>query len=485
MVAFLLLVLLARLRTAFVEVLDTDETIFHTVAARMLRGDRLYADVYDLKPPGIFGFYWLVQRLFGPGLFAVHHVTTLIVLATGAALGGIARAATGELRSGLFAAALYFAFHGVGDASTGASSSTEQLAALPTALGVLVLLPRATPARGLAAGLLFGAAILFKPQSGAALLAAAVAIGARGERKLLSLSALAVGAVALPAGTWAAFEAQGLGDAMVRWSLVEGLSYAAQAAGRGWREIPNLLAYLALQLLPVALAVAALRRVLTGYSRLLLGVWLVLALLATAAGGRFYWNYFLLLSAPLAALAGVAAPAVWDRLRPRLRAAAVILALSPSLASQAWLIRQEALGRGSLRAGHRELAREAQRRAQGGEILALGSAAPIYYASGTTGPTPFLISDYLFGFVHPTLFDDPDEIQRHADPARLAELFTAFGRAELRVVVDAPFSAWRGYPMERIPEIGAALRASFAPAYHGRRGSVWVRRPASSSFAQP
>jgi 4-amino-4-deoxy-L-arabinose transferase-like glycosyltransferase len=471
--ALAFLFLLARLRTAFVEVLDTDETIFHTVAARMLAGERLYVDVYDIKPPGIYLFYAGIQWLFGPGLYAVHHVTTLVVAATAWVIARAARAASGDRDAGLLAAAVYLAFHGVGDAGTGASSSTEQLAALPVTGAMSMLLGRASPPRALLAGALLGIAVLFKPQAGAAALAALVALALRGEKRLLSCAALPFGAGVPLLATWAAFASVGLGDAMLRWSFLEGIVYASSGAPSPLREVPNLLAYLALHLVPLVLAAMALQRCVQRFSRALLGVWLVLALLAAASGLRFYWNYFVLISPPLAILAGVGGAALWARVQRRARAALAVIVLLPSLGSQAWLAFAEREGRGSLRAGHRELAREALRLlAPTSRLVAFGSAAPIYYATGTSPPTPFLVTDHLFGYLDPNLIEDPDGIRGHAHAERLSHFLAVLGQVD--VLVDAPFSAWRGYSLERLPELAARVRARFRVAYRGKRGAVWV-----------
>jgi hypothetical protein len=264
---------------------------------------------------------------------------------------------------------------------------------------------------------------------------------------------------------------------MLRWSLWEGLRYSTTEGVRTLRELPNLLAYLALELLPCALAVVALRRHLAGSRRLLAGGWIVVSLAATAAGGRFYWHYFTLVSLPLAVIAGIAAPALWDRRSRRWHIAAVVLALLPTLASQAWLWRQEHAGYGSLRASHRELAREALRHLRPGDgLVAFGSAAPIYYLTGRSAPTPYVVTDHLFGDVDPNLLAEPDDIRRHADPERLAAFVSALARREVRVVVDAPLSAWRGYSLERIPEVATAVRANFWLAHRATSGAVWVRR---------
>jgi hypothetical protein len=476
LVALGALFLLARFRTAFIEVLDTDETIFHTVASRVLAGERLYLDVCDIKPPGIFFFYMLVQALFGDGLLPVHHVFSVVVMATAWAVGAMARRLADDSRAGFFGAAIYLAFHGVGDAASGSSSSTEQLAALPISVAILLLLGGPSPARALSGGAFVGLAILFKPQAGAVGIAMALAILVHARRRWCALTSLAAGAGLPLLAAWGGFAAVGLGEAFWRWGVLEGLAYASRAEVSYLREVSNLLAYLGLHVLPIALAVWALRRFLHGQDRLLVAGWLACAVLASAAGGRVYWNNFVLISVPLAVAAGVAAPAWWARLRPAVRVLVAMVALSPSLASQAWLFWQEHRGHGSLRSGHEALGRQALFYLEpGGRLLAFGSAAPIYYVTRTSPPTPFLVTDHLFHYLDPNLLEHPDDILRHADPDRLRAFVAALRRPDVQVVIDAPYSAWEGYSLERVPEVAQVVRQDFAPAHRAFGGTVWVR----------
>src|SRR5262245_58655024 len=52
--------------------LDRDEGVFGYAGQRILEGGRLYLDVVDHKPPGVFYLYALALRLFSPTPEGVH-----------------------------------------------------------------------------------------------------------------------------------------------------------------------------------------------------------------------------------------------------------------------------------------------------------------------------------------------------------------------------------------------------------------------------
>jgi hypothetical protein len=489
------LFVVARARGQLVELLDSDEAIFHGIAERLAAGERLYLDVFDLKPPGIFLFYGAVRALAGPGLFAVHALSSFVVLAVAWLVARAGSALSREPGVGVFAAGVFLAFHGVGDAGSGAASSTEQLASLPVSVAMVLLFAGDGRSwlRAAGAGIAIGCALLCKPQAAAVILAAGyMLLAAPGRARVCALRVvLLLASAALPALlAYLYFESQGAGDAFWRWSVVEGVRYATGPAADASREVHNFLAFLALHAVPLLLAVrsrafaadeaardanARLRR--TAVVRAA-WIWFLAALAATAAGGRFYWNYFVLVSPPLAILAGVGAARAARLIRGRgWRAVAWLVLLLPTLGSQAWLFVAESRGAGSMTAGHRELAANARARLKPGErCFAFGSAAPIYYAARELGVEQFLITDYLFGFVHPTLLARPGDIDTFLREDRLAELARILEDPRVRVVVDAPFGAWRGHSVERVdPVMRLIRRAGFRKVYSAPAGGVWEK----------
>ncbi|MBK8210080.1 MAG: hypothetical protein IPK78_08965 [Rhodospirillales bacterium] len=45
--------------------LDGDQALFLYFAEAIDHGERLYVDIWDMKQPGVFWFYWLGGKIFG------------------------------------------------------------------------------------------------------------------------------------------------------------------------------------------------------------------------------------------------------------------------------------------------------------------------------------------------------------------------------------------------------------------------------------
>ena len=58
-----------------------DEATYCVIAQGMLRGQVLYRDLWDNKPPGIFYIYAVIVKLFGPVMWSVGIVDVLWLLA--------------------------------------------------------------------------------------------------------------------------------------------------------------------------------------------------------------------------------------------------------------------------------------------------------------------------------------------------------------------------------------------------------------------
>ena len=71
--------ILARLITFFRLTIDYDETTYAVMADHMLQGAVLYKDVIDIKQPGIFIIFGLIQLLFGKSVIVIRLMTALVV----------------------------------------------------------------------------------------------------------------------------------------------------------------------------------------------------------------------------------------------------------------------------------------------------------------------------------------------------------------------------------------------------------------------
>ena len=55
----------------------SDQALFLHIAKELQENARLYTDVWDIKQPGLFGFYYVARRLFGFDEIDVHTLDLL------------------------------------------------------------------------------------------------------------------------------------------------------------------------------------------------------------------------------------------------------------------------------------------------------------------------------------------------------------------------------------------------------------------------
>jgi Dolichyl-phosphate-mannose-protein mannosyltransferase len=113
-----------------------DEGIFAAIASDVRHGNVLYADAWDNKPPLIFYTYAAVQWLFGNGVFALHAVTTVVVLVTLALVMLIALRLYGRMSGAV--AGFVFALVTCTPVIEGNLALTEPFMILPTTSAVLL-----------------------------------------------------------------------------------------------------------------------------------------------------------------------------------------------------------------------------------------------------------------------------------------------------------------------------------------------------------
>ena len=316
--------------------LSDDEAIYAVVAREMLAGRVLYRDVVDHKPPLIYVIYAATQALGGPvvGMWLLHVLTILVVLATALLLGRIVRQFGGrgsDGRAPFHAALLYVVFTTTLLPFDSLAANCELFMMLPLTGSVLLFLPgvvSAVPRLGLlvGAGALVGVAVFFKYQGGIQLVlysgTLAVAHRRRVSHAFLGSTAIAVGVVLVLGVGAAIMRYEGSLDAAWFWFrfnfsyIKEGLepletvmraavrvSFVAGSAALLW-------------VLGIAAALKAVRQrevegeggaTFNGFA----AGWLAVSALATTAGGRFFGHYFHQVTAPLAVLAAPAAARLW------------------------------------------------------------------------------------------------------------------------------------------------------------------------------
>lgn len=202
--------LLVRI-TAIAQPLGIDQSLWASAVHGMDHGQRLYRDVWEQRPPGIYWVYLGAFRLLGWQPSTVAWLDLLAAAATTALLYGIASALTNRMTAAL-AAALYATqtmpswLYGHGGFLERAVSETFIVVCVCAAAWFAVRW-RARPSVALAAGLglCAGATLVFKPNAGLyfpALLAWAWLYGPRpaAERRtaVSSVAAAAVASLVVP-----------------------------------------------------------------------------------------------------------------------------------------------------------------------------------------------------------------------------------------------------------------------------------------------
>lgn len=257
-----------------------DEGTYFAVAQVMAHGYKLYANVWENKPPAIYLLYSAVYHLVGPSLISVRLLATLAALGIVLAVYFLASAEAGPSEA-LFAAMLSGLLLGV-PFLEGTTANAEVFLSCLTALGALATIHARRPVVG---GALFALAFTFK--SVAAFDAAATGIWLllrRGTRDVswLALTFLVGMVVFITAAAVA-----GILPAMLRDAFLYDLGYVGRANGTHFPWLLSLKAGLLLA------ATVALRRAPFPL------LWLAYATAGALVSGRFFGHYAIQCVAPL------------------------------------------------------------------------------------------------------------------------------------------------------------------------------------------
>jgi hypothetical protein len=297
LLALILAVLVVRLPTLSEPRWFSDEGTFTTVAWLQSHGLRLYADVFDNSPPGI---YWIYRGLLAVG-GATHHVVVQLALAA-AVLGTVVLVYRITLqwfdgRVAVMAALLC----GVGLSlpTLDGDLLNVEVAALPFFLGALVLALSDRRGSALAAGMLLAVALVIRPSfavDGAAVAVALLSSPSRFRRILQG----ATGATLVAAIVALVLLAQGSFDAYGVRILPAQRAYLVWSNGGG--------------LLPLAFRIAVLGAIAALWFRgargtrwRLLAIWLPASIAGASLTPRELTHYVIEAVPPVAvALAGLA-----------------------------------------------------------------------------------------------------------------------------------------------------------------------------------
>jgi hypothetical protein len=499
--AVLLVGLALRLPTFTRQVLSDDESIYTVIADAMRRGDVLYRDVVDHKPPAIYDVYLASATLLGPyNTQGAHALAVVAVLLCGVALAWGARRLWPDPRAAWLSALLWVVFSTT-MADFDALAANCELFLLPFQALAFLWLVRGlgtAAARPLATwfgvGVLVGISVVFKFQGATflAVMAAAwgVELAARrltGRRALAAVLASGVGCLVVPGGyllrTWLD---GGLG-AMWFWLRFNG-SYVA--AGPGGLEALRLAVVRTVLLggigafLPYAFGLAGAWATLRAWTRrpaadgpsrvepasvarLLALVWLASSAIAVAAGFRFFGHYFLLVLPPLCLLAAGPILAAWDR-RPRLRPALALLVVVPALVALAMssVLRASVVGRLDPKPPYATVAARLRALSDPRDrVFVWGYSTQIYVYAGLPLGARFSFCDYLTGVSQGTR-----TVGGRADPtpnvvwSAWDMLFDDLDRRQPRWFVDAAAAGWDAYgpfQVARYPRLAAYVAAHY------------------------
>jgi hypothetical protein len=489
--------------------LSDDEAIYAATADALQRGDLLYRDVVDHKPPLIYHLYQAGFAVLGRyDTQAAHALVILSVLLTAGFLFAIGSRAGPQARGiGLAAAALFLIFSTTWHDYDALAANCELFLLAPQTIAAWLLLrDLATPSAGarglavhLAVGALIGTSALFKYQ-GLTFLGASVGLllwwvilqRAPWSWALPRALCQVVGAL-LPAAVYLLWcLAAGNAAATIYWfkfnfSYVGAGLTGLAALSRGLRRTALIggaaLVPYALGLAGAATAAAGVARVLRrrvnaerwveadvpSPSMTLGFLWLVTSAVAVKTGGRFFGHYFHLVLAPLCLLAAPSFSRLWQKNRSSRAILAVLCALPAALFfALATSGRSVAADLDEREPPYDEVAaRIATLTAPEERIFVWGNSPQLYVLARRPLGTRFSSCNFVTGESPGT----PTETGRwdadsNQDPATWQMLFADLERRRPALLVDAAAAGWNGYdkyPLARYPRLAAYVAEHYRP----------------------
>ncbi|HXT96571.1 MAG TPA: hypothetical protein VN853_09735 [Polyangia bacterium] len=499
-----------RLPTFSRPLLSDDEAIYAATGDALGRGDLLYRDVVDHKPPLIYHLYRAGFSALGPyQTQGAHALVVLAVLLTAGLLFALAagREPARAPERGLAAAALFLIFSTTWHDYDALAANCELFLLVPQALAAwLVLRDLEAPARGarapalhVAVGALIGVSALFKYQ-GVTFLGASIGMsiwwalrGRVSPATVATRAACQIAGALAPAAVYLLdCRAAGNAEAALYWFrfnfsyLGAGLT-GLEALARGVRRTALVGgAALVPYALGLAAAVSAAARVGRSLRRrrdgapldeadlpsppAVLGLlWLVTSAVALSAGGRFFGHYFHLVLPPLCLLAAPAFCRLWRRGRWQPVLLVALCAL-PAL----FFFSLATFGRplaARLDEGEPRYDLVASRidalTAPDEPIFVWGNSPQLYVLARRPMGTRFSFCNYMTGESPGT----PTETgARNADdnrlPAAWQMLFDDLERRRPALFVDAAAAGWDGYgkyPLARYPRLRAYVDLHYRP----------------------
>lgn len=278
-------------------VFNNDEAYIATVADVLAHGGRLYVDVVDRKPPGVFYLYHWLFELTGSRALIIPRIAGMFAHAATATLVWVFARRRMDERTALVAGVLA-AIASVTITPGDAQSAEFEVFMMPFVVGAMVLADRRRP---LGAGLAVGVGTMMKQTAAVTLLPLAYLAWRDRTTRWRDLALLAVGAAAPVAITALLF------DPTRFWFWVFGganSGYLDVGSGGFGLVVQRMFAmnaaFLGLNLAVIALALLALR---SWRQDLDVWLWLLSAAVGVSSGTRFFGHYYWQLLPPLCVLA--------------------------------------------------------------------------------------------------------------------------------------------------------------------------------------
>jgi hypothetical protein len=467
---------------------SNDEATYSALASKLLAGGTMYTDAVDHKPPGIAWLYAGIYGISAPyELPYVRVVFIGLVTLTGILLGELAADLAGDPRARV-AGVVYVLLTVTGFAPNTQAANTELVlnAPLTLAAAATVALRRQQHwSRALlwaiAAGVATGVASLFRYQAALAGLAWLVSLGTARPRALQAAGAcgLAIGFAIVAGMLVGGFAMTGHLDAFLFWGWRYNFRYiAAVPIQRQLVRFAAEAAPIALMWAPaIVLALAARRRMGLAW------LWAAAMAVAVCIGGRFFGNYFLMLTPPLAILAAAGLLALHDSDRRRraawLAATAAVFALVSVAAAAAWdrIKPDTRLDDDRYRAAGEWI--ESHSRPED-RLLVWGDSAQIYVYSRRLMGTRFAFTNYHTGIIWGTsaLPGTADvAVPASVVPRAWSELLDDMRRAPPALVADAGAAGlhnFEGQGLEKFPELWHIIRTKYR--YETTQGGIPIYR---------
>jgi hypothetical protein len=522
LLATLLVGVVLRLPTFGRPLLSDDEAIYATTADAMGRGDLLYLDVVDHKPPLVYYVYQAGFALAGPyNTHAAHAMVVIAVLLVAGLLFAVARGAGAGAspRTGLAAAGLYLVFSTTWHDYDALAANCELFLLVPQTAAAWFL-SRSEGGSGaqvtgwknqLAIGVLVGVSALFKYQGltflavTGGLAAWSVRVGRCSWRRATAYAAVQVVGAAIPAALYLAWSWRaGSAAATIYWfafnfsyvgaglsgteALARGLMRTALVGGSAF--VPYALGLTGAVATAVGV-VRALRRPppdrqrastnLPPSNQVLALLWLSSSAIAVATGGRFFGHYFHLILPALCLLAAPGFVRWWGRGR-WFRVSLIALCALPvffffALASFA---RPLAARIDEGEPPYEEVAARIDALTTPSDrIFVWGNSPQLYVLARRPMGTRFSFCNYMTGESPGT----PTETgawnaDRNQWPAAWDMVFADLESRRPALFVDAAAAGWDGYdkfPLARYPRLLAYVEEHYRPV-ETRAGVVLYRR---------